>query len=273
MSPLVSIVIPVMNGMPYIKEAISSALYGSMTEIEMIISDNASDDGTSEYLQSLKDPRIIVMTQTQRVSAAENWNRVTTAAKGEYIKLLCADDTISIDCLNNQLDAAQQPDVVLVASRRKVVNDSGKTVIKKHGLFFLSGKLDGKKALKRSIATGTNQFGEPASVLFERSALFSSLPWDSTQPYVTDLDMYSRVLLHGKFVGLKTIDATFRLTNNSWSHTIGDKQSKQFNEWLLNYYSTRGSEISKFWIVTGLVASKLNKRLRGMASAISTRMK
>ena len=273
MQPRVSIVIPVMNGMPYIMEAVASALSGSLKEIEVVISDNASDDGTSEYLQSLSDSRLIVIRQPKRVSASENWNIVTCAAKGDYVKLLCADDTISRDCLSNQLDAAQQPDVVLVSSRRKIVNDSGKTVIKKHGLFFLHGKLDGKKAVKRSIATGTNQFGEPASVLFERSVLFSCLPWDSTHPATVDLDMYSRVLLHGKFVGLKTIDATFRITNNSWSQTIGDKHSKQFNEWLLNYYSTKGSEISKFWIVTGLVASKLNMRLRGVVIATSKRMK
>ncbi len=274
MSPLVSIVIPVMNGMPYIKEAISSALYGSITEIEVIISDNASDDGTSEYLQSLKDPRITVMTQTQRVSAAENWNRVTTAAKGEYIKLLCADDTISINCLNNQVSAmTSHPNVVLVASKRKVVGDNGKTVLNSHGLLFLSGKIEGKRAIRNSVVTGTNQFGEPASVLFKRTVLFSCLPWDSKEPYVIDLDMYSKVLMHGDFIGLKTTDATFRLTKNSWSHTIGDKQSKQFNEWLSNYYLSKDSEINRLWVSIGFISSKIMKLLRTIVISSSGRRK
>jgi glycosyltransferase involved in cell wall biosynthesis len=264
-SPLVSIVIPVMNGMPYIKEAVSSALNSLMTEIEVIISDNASDDGTSEYLQSLKDPRVIVLTQTQRVSAAENWNRVTAAAKGEYIKLLCADDTISADCLNNQVAAmTSHSNVVLVASKRRVVNDNGKTVLNRHGLLFLSGKIEGKRAIRNSVVTGTNQFGEPASVLFKRNVLFFCLPWDSKEPYVTDLDMYSKVLMHGDFIGLKTTDATFRLTKNSWSQTIGDKQSKQFNEWLSNYYLSKESEINKLWVSIGFISSKIVKRLRAI---------
>lgn len=274
MSPIVSIVIPVMNGMPYIKEAISSALTGSMQDIEVIVSDNVSDDGTSEYLRSLNDPRLIVIRPLKRVSAAENWNHVTTAAKGEYVKLLCADDTISTNCLENQVAAmTSYPNVVLVASKRKVVDDGGKTVLKSHGLLFLSGKIDGKRALRNSVVTGTNQFGEPASVLLKRNVLFSCLPWDSKEPYVTDLDMYSKMLMHGDFVGLKTTDATFRLSKNSWSQTIGDKQSEQFNRWLLSLYLSNHSEINKFWFSTGLIASKISNRLRGIITSFSSRRK
>jgi hypothetical protein len=154
--------------------------------------------------------------------------------------------------------------VVLVASKRRVVNDNGKTVLNRHGLLFLSGKIEGKRAIRNSVVTGTNQFGEPASVLFKRNVLFFCLPWDSKEPYVTDLDMYSKVLMHGDFIGLKTTDATFRLTKNSWSQTIGDKQSKQFNEWLSNYYLSKESEINKLWVSIGFISSKIVKRLRAI---------
>jgi hypothetical protein len=163
--------------------------------------------------------------------------------------------------------------IVLVASKRKVVDDDGKTVLKSHGLLLLSGRVNGKRAIRNSVVTGTNQFGEPASVLFKREVLFSCLPWDSKEPYVTDLDMYSKVLMHGDFFGLKTTDATFRLTKNSWSQTIGDSQSKQFNEWLSNYYLKKDSEINKLWVSVGFISSKVSKRLRGIVISFSGRSK
>ena len=56
--PAISILTPVWNGLPYIKECIESVLSQDFQDWEMIIGDNESDDGTSEYLRSFTDPRI-----------------------------------------------------------------------------------------------------------------------------------------------------------------------------------------------------------------------
>jgi glycosyltransferase involved in cell wall biosynthesis len=49
-----TIVIPVHNGMPYIKDCIKSALAQDYSNFNIIILENMSDDGTAEYLDSLK---------------------------------------------------------------------------------------------------------------------------------------------------------------------------------------------------------------------------
>ncbi len=58
--PAISIITPVWNGLPYIKECVESVLAQDFQDWEMIVGDNASEDGTSEYLRTLNDPRIKV---------------------------------------------------------------------------------------------------------------------------------------------------------------------------------------------------------------------
>ena len=51
-----SIVVPVRNGMPYLPDAIGSALADLPDEAELIVRDNGSTDGTAEWLAHLRDP-------------------------------------------------------------------------------------------------------------------------------------------------------------------------------------------------------------------------
>ena len=49
--PAISIITPVWNGLPYIKECVESVIAQDFQDWELIIGDNASEDGTSEYLR------------------------------------------------------------------------------------------------------------------------------------------------------------------------------------------------------------------------------
>ncbi len=91
-APAISILTPVWNGLPYIKECVASVLAQDFQNWEMIIGDNASDDGTSEYLQTINDPRIKVYRHEKNLGVYRNIRFLYNKATTPIYTALCADD-------------------------------------------------------------------------------------------------------------------------------------------------------------------------------------
>jgi glycosyltransferase involved in cell wall biosynthesis len=92
--PKVSIGFPVYNGERYVRNALDSLLGQTFTDFELVISDNASTDGTGaiclEY--AARDPRIRYLRQSQNCGAAANFQFVLDEARCEYFMWASADD-------------------------------------------------------------------------------------------------------------------------------------------------------------------------------------
>ncbi|MCS6244887.1 MAG: glycosyltransferase family 2 protein [Opitutus sp.] len=126
--PLVSVLIPVYNRVKLVEEAIRSALNQTYPNIEIIVSDNCSTDGTWERLQELarEDNRLIVVRTTHNVGPVPNWQHCLNFAKGEYIKFLFSDDWMRSDCLELMVSAMKiNPGIKIVFS--SVLEFNGKT--------------------------------------------------------------------------------------------------------------------------------------------------
>ena len=91
--PLVSVIIPVYNGRDYIGEAIDSAALQTYRNLEIIVVDDGSSDGTLDILRerAAKDQRIRVISQANG-GVAKARNTAIAAARGEFIAPLDADD-------------------------------------------------------------------------------------------------------------------------------------------------------------------------------------
>jgi hypothetical protein len=160
--------------------------------------------------------------------APRNWDRVTAAARGELLKLVCGDDIIYPSCLADQVEAMDtNPSVVLVAAQRDLIDARGGLVTARRGLAGLSGRVPGRVAVRRTVVAGSNLFGEPACVLIRRAALEGVGGWDARHPYVIDEATYVNVLLHGDFVGIDKALAAFRLSSSQWSVHLARDQSGQ----------------------------------------------
>lgn len=85
-------VVPVHNGMPYIKECIEGILNQEYQKFDVVILENFSDDGTTEYLSSIKNDKIKIYSSHRLLSIEENWARIVTVPKQEYMVFACADD-------------------------------------------------------------------------------------------------------------------------------------------------------------------------------------
>ena len=106
MLPLVSIIIPVYNTERYIADAIHSAINQSYKELEIIIVDDGSNDSSPDIIQSISDPRIILISQRNKGGSAAR-NRGLEMATGEYIKFLDADDILLFDAIEKQLEQSK----------------------------------------------------------------------------------------------------------------------------------------------------------------------
>jgi glycosyltransferase involved in cell wall biosynthesis len=91
-SPGITIVTPVRNGLPYIRECVESVLAQEFQNWEMLISDNHSSDGTAAYLRTITDPRIRVFFQKEDLGICGNLNFLFKQARSPYCQILCADD-------------------------------------------------------------------------------------------------------------------------------------------------------------------------------------
>jgi len=87
-APLVSVVVPVFNGLHHLPDLVQSILDQTHKELEIVFSDGGSTDGSAEYLNSLTDPRITVVHIPAGSGAAANWTHVSQLATGEFTKLI-----------------------------------------------------------------------------------------------------------------------------------------------------------------------------------------
>jgi hypothetical protein len=264
-NPKVSIVIPVHNGMPYIKEALRSALEQDYENLEVIVVDNASQDGTTEWLKSQKDAQLSVVYRDELQSPSQNWTQAIQLATGVYTKLLCADDILDPDITRTQvllLEMNSSP--VMAASKRRIIDSHGKIVKKTHGLNRLRKCEDGSTALKKCFVAGTNLMGEPASVLFRTEVIRQVMPWHDRWPYVTDIATYAQVLRLGDLVTSSQVQASFRIATTSWSASLVGEQEQQFADWQSSELDTNFVTLSKLQKVRSTVNLKLRTLARKM---------
>jgi len=127
-APRLTIGLPVYNGEKYVAESLEALLGQSFTDFELIISDNASTDGTGDICRRYErqDSRVRYFRQPRNIGLAPNHNFVVEQARGELFKWASNDDLYARDLLERCIDALDKyPDVVLAHSWTARVDDSG----------------------------------------------------------------------------------------------------------------------------------------------------
>lgn len=258
MPPTVSIVIPAYNNEAFIRRTMESVLAQTYADLEVIVADHESNDGTLDILTSFTgDPRVRLLTTPAGGGAARNWNRVTAEATGTYLKLVCGDDIIYPECVADQV-AAFVDGVDMVASRRDIVDADERPVLKGRGLPGLLGRHAGSHAIRSTVRGGTNVFGEPASVMFRRVALEAAGNWESSEHYLIDEASYIRVLARGDFVGLETTAGAFRISGNQWSVRLALSQADEAVAYHRKLAAGSPGLLTRLDLVIGNARARLN---------------
>jgi glycosyltransferase involved in cell wall biosynthesis len=128
----VSVVIPTYNQVQYIGETVQSVLNQTHENLEIIIADDCSTDGTIEKIKKFaaQDNRIKLLLSERNKGIPSNFNRAFNACTGEYVAFLGGDDLMFPDKIEKQvLFLEENKDYVLVQSDMELFDSqSGKTV-------------------------------------------------------------------------------------------------------------------------------------------------
>lgn len=115
--PLVTVMMPVFNGLPMIQASIESLLAQTYSNWECIIVDDGSTDGTSDFLDTLTDRRFIVFHFAKNLGRSFARQKALDLARGKYLAMIDADDIYSPLKLERQVFLLEtHPEVQLVSS-------------------------------------------------------------------------------------------------------------------------------------------------------------
>lgn len=129
MRPHLSIGLPVFNGENYLAGALESLLAQTYGDFEIVISDNASTDGTESICRACEalDQRIRYYRNGRNRGSAWNFNQVFALSSGEYFKWAAHDDLCAPEYLERCVEVLDRdPSVVLCHTRSRVIDEQGR---------------------------------------------------------------------------------------------------------------------------------------------------
>ena len=188
----VTVLIPVLNGQDYIRDAINSVLIQSEV-IEILVIDNGSSDDTNQILSSYcrTDNRVKVIVCHER-GVANALNLGLAQASGTLIARLDADDMMSSSRIQKQLKLiSRNSEIALVASQISYIDSDGMSIGKSK---YPSGEM---KLFKNFLFR--NPIAHP-SVMFRKDYALSSGGYNPNYEGAEDLDLWIRMFQYGKIV-------------------------------------------------------------------------
>lgn len=118
---------PVYNALPYLSRSINSILGQRYENLELILVDDASGDGSTDIMQSLDDPRIVYIRNAENEGIVVTRNRGITLARGKYIAILDSDDIALPDRISKQVDFMEaRPELGACGSFYHVIDSQDK---------------------------------------------------------------------------------------------------------------------------------------------------
>ena len=148
-----SIILPVKNGGEYFKLCVKSILNQSYESFELHVLDNRSSDGSLEWISRIPDNRIYVHSSDIDLSIEDNWARIVTIPKAEFMTIIGHDDVLDskylsvIDKLISKYPDASlyQTHFRLIDERGEYIRDCASIPEKETSAEFLSARLRYKR--------------------------------------------------------------------------------------------------------------------------------
>jgi len=242
--PLVSVCIPVYNAERWIAGALDSAVGQTYEELEIVVADNASTDGTVELARAVEDPRIRVERARDTIGAVANHNRAIRLSRGAFVKFLHADDLLLPTCVEEMVALAREDESIgLVFAPRKVVVESapdpewGELFARPHEYFgSLERVNDGRRLFRELLDAGfeANWVGEPTAVLLTRGALEHVGLLNERLFQIADLELWARIMASCRVGFVDHVLSVYRHHGESGTARNARVQRDWFDQpWLL----------------------------------------
>lgn len=195
----VSLSLPVFNGGNFIAQAIQSILDQDYEDFELIITDNASTDGTKEICKEFadRDRRIVYYRNDRNLGAAANFNRGFELSSGEYFKWCAHDDLISSNLIRDCVSALDENSEAVIAypRLRRIKEDGAMTDYDERELPSMT---EFSAALRFRTLINTNGMDAAMFGLWRQNVLAET---SLHQPYYgSDCALLAEMALLGTFV-------------------------------------------------------------------------
>jgi glycosyltransferase involved in cell wall biosynthesis len=197
-APAVSICIPTYNYRRYLSDALTSCLNQTFRDIEVLVVDNCSNDGSMELVDEFarRDPRVVAHRNERNIGMAGNFNRCLELARGRYIKFLCADDTLEPGCVEALVGGMESRDGVRLAGCARQYFEEVGIPRRRVGYSRRKETLAGAQVLRDCFYKG-NLIGEPTAVMFRRAD--AAAAFDGSYLQIFDMEYWMRLLEGGWF--------------------------------------------------------------------------
>ena len=219
----ITICIPCYNSEKYIATTIQSILASTYKNFEIHIIDNASTDNTIQIIKSIQKQNKNIFLHRNKVNIGmfPNMNKCIKIANGKYIKIICSDDILYPNCLEEEVRILDKhKDVVLVYGASNIITDKNNVLFTRK-FFNRDRKINGGVLINQILLSGRNPLGEPTGILLRTSILKKyKLHFDANFKYVSDLELWIQMLQHGNGYYCNLIQSGFRLHKNQGTYHL-----------------------------------------------------
>ena len=193
----VSVCIPTYKGARYLGEAIASVLSQTLTDLELIVVDDCSDDDAEAIVKSFRDERITFFQNPVRLGLVGNWNKCVELSSGQFVCVFHQDDVMLAQNLAEKVKILEEhPRVGLVHSNVSQIGPEGEHISEwwyskpdpRH-----DGVHVGPEYFKL-LFSGLNIVCCP-SVVVRRECFEELGGFDSRLPFTADWEMWMRIAL------------------------------------------------------------------------------
>lgn len=228
--PMLSFLIPVYNGIPYIRNALSSIVdagRGCELPLSVVISDNKSTDSSLVAIKDfiLKTDQNVaceLYEQARNLGCYGNLAFLQGSCPSQWGYILCSDDTLRPEILESlaQELAAIEPTISMLAFEDQTIRKSRLKIKRLNGGSIVSGK----KGVALFFLYGC--FIGGLSNVCIRSASFKSVRFDESFKYFGDLKFYVDLLMSGGSIFLSGLETNLRRDHaKQISRTLGGDNS------------------------------------------------
>lgn len=209
--PLVSVILPAYNGLPYLEKAIHSVLKQTFTRFELLILDDASTDNSWELIKkyATKDKRIRIFRNKKNLGIGKALNLLIEKTSAQFLARMDADDVMSEKRLEKQINYLRKhPEIVVLGSFMKEIDKKGKVIGKR---MMPVGHNDIYQMMY--YATGIQN----PTVIFNRKLIPQNFSWYQEAGLIEDLDMFFRLFKYGRFANLPEFLMFYRIHGENLS--------------------------------------------------------
>jgi GT2 family glycosyltransferase len=224
--PLVSVGLPVFNGESFLRGAMDSILGQSHSNLELIVSDNASTDGSAaiadEY--AARDSRVRNFRQPRNIGATRNYNFVAARARGKYMKWASANDYCDTAMFAACVEVLESdPGVVLCYGRTRLVDESTGAVRSFDGDFQITDELPSVRLARVVTQMSLNNAfnGLIRTEALRRTGMIRGYP-------AGDIVLMAELAMAGKFVLLPQPLLHRRMGPRTFSSQLNEVELRYF---------------------------------------------